>query len=87
MVSNGVPQNSAGAIGLEGPILAHDLRQMKIGSDTSKLFCLTVFGLCPWPSIDTSYDLSLTPKPNTVRPAPSGKTPLKVAHFSDIHVE
>ncbi|KAK0382831.1 hypothetical protein NLU13_9926 [Sarocladium strictum] len=81
------PDVCAGAIGLEGPILAHDLRQMKIGSDTSKLFCLTVFGLCPWPSIDTSYDLSLTPKPNTVRPAPSGKTPLKVAHFSDIHVD
>jgi sphingomyelin phosphodiesterase len=29
----------------------------------------------------------MSPKPNTARPAPSGKTPLKVVHISDIHVD
>lgn len=41
----------AGAIGLEGPILAHDLRSMAIPSKTSELFCLTIFGLCQWPDV------------------------------------
>ncbi|OBT92828.1 hypothetical protein VE01_09047 [Pseudogymnoascus verrucosus] len=77
----------SGAISLEGPILAHDLRQMTIGTKTSTLFCLTVFGLCQWPAVDTSYSPSMTPKPATSRPASSGKTPIKVVHISDIHVD
>ncbi|KAL6886765.1 Metallo-dependent phosphatase-like protein [Trichoderma evansii] len=77
----------SGAIGLEGPILAHSLRQMTIGTKTSTLFCLTVFGLCQWPDVDTSYSPSMTAKPATLRPASSGKTPIKVVHISDIHVD
>jgi sphingomyelin phosphodiesterase len=77
---------STGAIALEGPILAHDLRLMSIGSRTSQLFCLTVFGLCQWPSVQP-YTVSMSPKPNTARPAPSGKTPLQIVHISDIHVD
>ncbi|KFY12242.1 hypothetical protein V491_06862, partial [Pseudogymnoascus sp. VKM F-3775] len=61
----------SGAIGLEGPILAHDLRQMTIGTKTSTLFCLTVFGLCQWPTVDTSYSPFMTAKPATLRPASS----------------
>jgi sphingomyelin phosphodiesterase len=78
--------SSTGAIGLEGPILAHDLRVMTVGTRTSQLFCLTVFGLCQWPSIE-AYTVSMTPKPATSRPAPSGKSPLQVVHISDIHVD
>ncbi len=59
---------------------------MSIGSRTSQLFCLTVFGLCQWPSIE-SYTVSMSPKPHTARPAPSGKTPLQIVHISDIHVD
>lgn len=61
---------------------------MKIGTKTSQLFCLTIFGLCQWPDIDTSYTppFSAT-KPSTTRPPPSGKPPLKVVHISDIHVD
>ncbi|KAK2603211.1 hypothetical protein N8I77_009685 [Diaporthe amygdali] len=78
----------AGAIGLEGPILAHDLRNMNIPSKTSELFCMTIFGLCQWPEVDTSYSVSLSEKPaNATRPEPSGQTPLKVVHISDIHVD
>jgi len=75
-----------GAIGLEGPILAHDLRQMTIGTRTSKLFCLTVFGLCQWPAVEP-YTVPMPPKSPTSRPSPSGKTPLKVVHISDIHID
>lgn len=75
-----------GAIALEGPILAHDLRVMTIGTRTSELFCLTVFGLCQWPDIE-AYTVSMTDKPDTTRPAPSGESPIQVVHISDIHVD
>ncbi|CAN8096248.1 unnamed protein product [Discula destructiva] len=78
----------AGAIGLEGPILAHDLRSMGIPSKTSELFCLTIFGLCQWPDVDTSYTVSMSEKPaNASRPESSGQTPLQIVHISDIHVD
>jgi sphingomyelin phosphodiesterase len=79
--------SSSGAIGLEGPILAHDLREMTVGTKTSQLFCLTIFGLCQWPAVDTSYTPSFSAKPAKTRPTPSGKQPLKVVHISDIHVD
>jgi hypothetical protein len=78
---------SAGAIGLEGPILAHDLREMTVGTKTSELFCLTIFGLCQWPDVDTSFTLDLGTKPDTSRPVSSGEAPIQVVHISDIHVE
>lgn len=78
----------AGAIGLEGLILAHDLRNMDIPSKTSELFCLTVFGLCQWPEVDTSYSVPVSQKPtNATWPQPSGHAPLRVVHISDIHVD
>ncbi|EEA25335.1 hypothetical protein TMatcc_006440 [Talaromyces marneffei ATCC 18224] len=81
------PDVCRGAIGLEGPILAHDLRQMTVGSHTAQLFCNTVFGLCPFPSV-TTYNVPFpSPKPATSRPAVSGKTPIEVVHYSDIHVD
>ncbi|KAL7267736.1 hypothetical protein RUND412_009662 [Rhizina undulata] len=77
----------AGAIGLEGPILAHDLRKMSIPSRTSKMFCMTVFGLCPYPEVE-SYTVSIpVAKPTSTRPAVSGETPIQVVHISDIHVD
>ncbi|KAF7901228.1 hypothetical protein EAF00_003449 [Botryotinia globosa] len=77
----------AGAIGLEGPIIAQDLRKITLGSHTSKLFCITFFGLCDFPAV-TPYTVPFpSPKPATQRPAVSGKTPLKIVHFSDIHVD
>ncbi|THZ64346.1 sphingomyelin phosphodiesterase [Aureobasidium pullulans] len=78
----------AGAIGLEGPILAHDLREMTIGSHTAQLFCGTIFGLCDYPAV-TPYSVTFpSAKPaGASRPASSGKTPLKVVHYSDIHVD
>jgi len=76
-----------GAIGLEGPIIAHDLREMTVPSHTSRLFCITFFGLCDYPAV-RPYTVSFPkPKPATTRPASSGKAPIQVVHFSDIHVD
>ncbi|KAJ2894250.1 sphingomyelin phosphodiesterase [Zalerion maritima] len=77
-----------GAIELEGPIIAHDLRHMSIGSDTSTLFCTTFLGLCDYPEVD-EWDVPFpSPKPEgATRPSPSGEEPLKIVQFSDTHVD
>jgi len=59
---------------------------MTVGTRTSELFCLTVFGLCDWPAVQP-YTVEMTAKPATSRPAVSGKTPIQVVHISDIHVD
>ena len=59
---------------------------MVIGTRTSQLFCLTIFGLCPWPAVE-AYTVEMSAKPNTTRPAPRGQTPIQVVHISDIHVD
>lgn len=60
---------------------------MTIPSHTAQLFCTTVFGLCGYPAV-TPYEVSFpSAKPTTSRPASSGKTPIKVVHYSDIHVD
>lgn len=59
---------------------------MTIGTKTSELFCLTVFGLCPWPDV-ADYNVSMTDKPDTSRTISSGETPIQVVHISDIHVD
>lgn len=77
-----------GVMQREGPILAYDLRNMVIPSNTSDVFCINLFGVCDWPAVDTINAPVLPPKPaNLVRPSPSKKKPLKVPHFSDIHVD
>ncbi|KAJ5709684.1 acid sphingomyelinase [Penicillium malachiteum] len=77
-----------GAISREGPILAHDLRNMDVPSHTATLFCTTIFGLCNYPAV-TEYTVDFpSAKPaNATRPASSGETPIKVVHISDIHVD
>ncbi|KAJ6017420.1 acid sphingomyelinase [Penicillium sp. IBT 35674x] len=77
-----------GAIAREGPILAHDLRNMDVPSHTATLFCTTVFGLCDYPAItDYTVDFPSSKPANASRPAPSGETPIQVVHISDIHVD
>ncbi|KAJ5884215.1 acid sphingomyelinase [Penicillium tannophilum] len=77
-----------GAIAREGPILAHDLRNMEVPSHTTTLFCTTVFGLCDYPAItDYTVDFPSSKPANASRPASSGETPIQVVHISDIHVD
>ncbi|RFU33954.1 hypothetical protein B7463_g2388, partial [Scytalidium lignicola] len=77
-----------GAIAKEGPILAHDLRNMAISSHSSVLFCSTLFGLCDYPAV-TEHTINFpSQKPaSTSRPSSSGQTPIQVVHISDIHVD
>jgi sphingomyelin phosphodiesterase len=60
---------------------------MDIPSHTAELFCNTIFGLCPFSSVTSCNVTFLSPKPETSRPAVSGKTSVEVVHYSDIHVE
>ncbi|KAI1093987.1 sphingomyelin phosphodiesterase [Rostrohypoxylon terebratum] len=77
----------AGAISLEGPVIAHALRGMRIGSKTSRLLCVALMGLCSYPEVEPHEISFPSPKPRTARPAPSGLKPLQVVHFSDVHVD
>lgn len=58
------------SISLEGPILAHDLRDIVIGARTSQLFCLTIFGIRQYPDVE-ACTVSMSAKPGATRPAPS----------------
>ncbi|KAI0403238.1 Metallo-dependent phosphatase-like protein [Xylaria palmicola] len=76
-----------GSIALEGPIIAHSLRGLKIGSKTSRLICVALFGLCDFPDVEPYNVTFPSPKPRRERPVPSGQPPLRVVHYSDIHVD
>lgn len=75
-----------GAIALEGPLIAQDLRSVKLGSKTSELICISFLGLCPYPDV-TPQNFVTTPKPAKNRPVPSGQDPIKIVHYSDIHID
>lgn len=76
-----------GAVALEGPSIAEALRNMGLYSKTSKLFCTTFLGLCGLPDVAKWSVPFPSPKPAGGRPSPSGRAPLKIVHFSDIHVD
>ena len=76
-----------GAVALEGPSVANAIRNMKLGGRTSKLFCGSLIGLCELPKPQPWTIEFPSPKPAGGRPVPSGKKPLKIVHFSDIHID
>ncbi|KAI2609262.1 sphingomyelin phosphodiesterase [Hypoxylon sp. NC1633] len=76
-----------GSIALEGPIIAHGLREMVIGSRTSRLACTAFVGLCSHPEVNPHNVSFPSPKTGMARPPPSGLEPLHVVHFSDIHID
>ncbi|AEO67682.1 uncharacterized protein THITE_2116556 [Thermothielavioides terrestris NRRL 8126] len=76
-----------GILEREGPIIAQRVRALDLDSDSSQLFCTTFLGVCSYPDI-RPFPVKLSQKPaNVVRPAVSGQTPIKVVHYSDIHVD
>jgi sphingomyelin phosphodiesterase len=81
------PDVCEGAIKLEGPIIASDLRWMNPYSRTGELFCNTLMGLCDYPKVSVPIAQFPSPKPPTRRPAPSGQAPIKIVHYSDIHID
>lgn len=63
------------------------LKQLHVGSHTSKTFCAHVVGLCDYPAVQLDH-LELPAAPSTAtRPPPSGQSPIRVAHISDTHVD
>ena len=76
-----------GTIELQGPIIAEALRNVAIGSKTAQHFCVTFLGLCNYPTVE-EWDVPLPPdRSHLKRPLPSGQDPIKVVHYSDIHVD
>ncbi|KAF4989443.1 hypothetical protein FGRMN_9108 [Fusarium graminum] len=76
-----------GTIELQGPIVAEALRNVAIGSKTAQHFCVTFLGLCNYPSVE-EWDVPMPPdRAQRKRPIPSGRDPIKVVHYSDIHVD
>ncbi|KYK61510.1 acid sphingomyelinase [Drechmeria coniospora] len=76
-----------GAIALEGPVIANVIRNLKIGSKTSKTFCTTLFGLCGFPDVAPWSVPFPSVKPSRSRPKSGGKPPIKIVHYSDIHID
>ncbi|KAI1745952.1 V-type ATPase [Xylaria scruposa] len=76
-----------GSVALEGPIIAHSLRGLTIGSKTSRLICVALFGRCSFPDVKEYKVPFPSPKPERRIPSPSGQRPLRVIHYSDIHVD
>ena len=76
-----------GAVALEGPIIASDIRKLNIGSRTSKAFCTTFLGLCGYPEVAAWNVPFPSPKPSGGRPKPGCKAPIKIVHYSDIHID
>ncbi|KAL5350564.1 hypothetical protein ACLOAV_004133 [Pseudogymnoascus australis] len=76
-----------GLISEEGPVIAHDLRKIKIGSATSKTLCASLIGLCPYPEVKPYAIPFPKAKPAAKRPISSGQSPIQVVHISDTHVD
>jgi sphingomyelin phosphodiesterase len=77
----------SGVIARETEVLRYILQNLDVGSHTSKLLCINLFGLCKYPKVRPYTVPFPKPKPNKSRPAPSGRPPIKVVHFSDTHVD
>lgn len=91
----------AGAVGTQAPILAHDLRSIRLASPAAKNFCTTIFGLCPLPNT-IPHTVNLTDPPAEAVTGTlggragrrlrrswrsSGRAPFQVVHISDVHVD
>ncbi|KII87716.1 hypothetical protein PLICRDRAFT_176496 [Plicaturopsis crispa FD-325 SS-3] len=78
----------AGAIGEQGPILAHALRGISATGNTATKFCDAVFGLCQAPAV-AAFSVPLPARSTPALPLPTsvGREPFQVIHFSDVHID
>ncbi|KAJ2971329.1 hypothetical protein NQ176_g7747 [Zarea fungicola] len=81
------PDVCEGVVHREGPTVADVLRNMEIPSDTSRTLCSTILGLCEVPPVKTQYLKFPRLRKSSGRQVPSKEKPLKIVHFSDIHVD
>ncbi|BGP27692.1 hypothetical protein JCM10295v2_006667 [Rhodotorula toruloides] len=91
----------SGAVGTQAPILAHDLRSIRLASPAAKNFCTTIFGLCPLPNtiphtvnlteppLEANTDTFDTRASRRVKKTwrSTGRPPFQVVHISDVHVD
>ncbi|KHO00301.1 Sphingomyelin phosphodiesterase [Metarhizium album ARSEF 1941] len=76
-----------GAVALEAPIIAAGIRKMSIGSRSSKAFLTSFMGVCGYPDVQ-SWDIVFpSAQPSGGRSDPSGKDPIEIVHYSDIHID
>ncbi|KAJ3489807.1 hypothetical protein NLG97_g5917 [Lecanicillium saksenae] len=78
----------AGTVEREVPALAKLARSVEPNSTAATQFCITFLGVCDYPKVE-EWKVPIPSKPFCDAEAPklSGKKPLKVVHYSDIHVD
>ncbi|KAG6044204.1 hypothetical protein E4U39_003595 [Claviceps sp. Clav50 group G5] len=77
-----------GAVEREGPIVASVLKTMDAESPASLRFCSSLFRVCESPPVD-EWAVSLPPLNDCSgeRKSISGKKPLQIVHYSDVHLD
>lgn len=68
-------------------MLLNTVRTMSIGSDGMGLICSSLFKLCDPPELEWTVPLPASAKPTGGRPLPSGKKPIQIVQYSDLHVD
>ncbi|OAR05756.1 hypothetical protein LLEC1_06786, partial [Akanthomyces lecanii] len=81
------PDVCDGVLDREGPTVARVIRELSMDGRSQKLFCGAILGVCDIPAVQPLVLKFPSKNPNRGRPTPSGNQPLKVVHFSDIHVD
>ncbi|KAK2594361.1 hypothetical protein QQS21_007921 [Conoideocrella luteorostrata] len=77
-----------GVVEREAPTIASIVRTMEAGSPSSIQFCVSFLGVCDVPKVD-EWSVSLPAKESCAAEgkAVSGKKPLQVIQYSDIHID
>ncbi|KAF5314518.1 hypothetical protein D9611_007116 [Ephemerocybe angulata] len=77
-----------GAVGMQAPIIAHDLRHINPLGQTATKLCNALLGLCQAPDVNTYKVPFPKAAPTTVTPVVAGRNPpFQVVHFSDVHID
>lgn len=82
------PDVCTGLIAREGPILAHDLRQISSTGQTAEKLCDALLGMCVTHPIN-AFTVPF-PKPPPKHPKvfkSRGRPTVRVAHLSDVHID
>ncbi|KAJ7500301.1 sphingomyelin phosphodiesterase [Mycena galericulata] len=82
------PDVCTGLIAREGPILAHDLRQINTTGQTAEKLCNALLGMCLTTPVNP-FTVTF-PKPAPAHPkvfTSRGRPPVRVVHLSDVHID
>ncbi|KAJ7253566.1 sphingomyelin phosphodiesterase [Mycena rebaudengoi] len=82
------PDVCTGVVAGEGPILAHDLRQINVTGQTAEKLCDALLGMCvthPVNPFRVPFPRPAPVNPKTFRSR--GRSPLRVVHLSDVHID